>query len=75
MVKHLATAAGLAGKFTNHSLRATAASRMYQAGIPEKFIKEITSHKSDAVHCYEQTLDSMKRKVSATMSNPNFAAN
>ena len=75
MVKCLATAAGLTGKFTNHSLRATAASRMYQDGVPEKFIKEITGHKSDVVCCYEHTSDSMKRKVSATMSNPNFSVN
>ncbi len=70
MVKCLASAAGLTGKFTNHSLRATAASRMYQAGVPEKFIKEITGHKSDAVCCYKCTSDSMKWKVSAMMSNP-----
>ncbi len=70
MVKCLALAAGLAGKFANHSLRATTASRMYQAGVPRKFIKEITGHKSDMVHCYKCTSDQMKYKVSATMSNP-----
>ena len=41
---------------------------MYQAGVPEKYIKKITGHKSDAVHTYEHTSESMKCKVSATKS-------
>ncbi len=69
-VKRLANAAGLEGKFINHSLRATAASRMYQAGVPEKFIKEVTGHKSDAVQMYEHTSEQMKRRVSAMLSKP-----
>lgn len=70
-VKRLADAVGLDGKFTNHSLRATSATRMYTTGIPEKLIKEVTSHRSDCVHEYECTPDSLKRTVSATLaSNP-----
>ena len=42
--------------YTNHSLRATAATRMFAAGVPEKVIAEFTGHKSPkALHQYERT--------------------
>ena len=44
-VKELCSKAGLKGKFTNHSLRATSASRIFQANVPEQVIKEITGHR------------------------------
>ena len=41
---------------TNHSLRATAATRMFAAGVPEKVDAEFTGHKSlNALHQYERT--------------------
>lgn len=67
-VKRLAVSAGLEGKFTNHSLRASSASCLFEAGIPEKVIKEITGHRSDAVREYERTPNSLKRAISATIS-------
>ena len=54
-VKHMANEASLPSKFMNHSLRATAATCLYQEGIPEKLIKEITGHRSKAVCDYEYT--------------------
>jgi hypothetical protein len=35
-------------KYTNHSLRATAASRLFEKGVPEKIIAERTGHRSMA---------------------------
>ncbi len=70
-VKKLVGSVGITdGKFTNHSLRAMAATRMFNAGIPEKVVKEITGHCSDAVREYECTNLSMKHKAVATISNP-----
>lgn len=40
--------AGLEGFFTNHSWRATAATRMYQSGVDEQLIMERTGHTSVA---------------------------
>ena len=54
-VKELAKMSGLDGKYSNHSLRATSASRMYVDKIPEQVIKEITGHKSDCVRLYKRT--------------------
>ena len=37
--------------FTNHSLRRSSATRLFQAGVDKKIIREITGHKSDALVC------------------------
>ena len=48
--------AELSVQYTNHSLRATAISRMYGGGIPEKVIIEKSGHKSiKALRTYERT--------------------
>lgn len=39
-------AAGIDGHFTNHSLRATAATTLYEHGIDEQLIMERTGHRS-----------------------------
>ena len=42
-------------KYTNHSLRATAITRMFNGSIPEKVIAEKSGHKSiKALRCYEK---------------------
>ena len=38
--------AGIHGKKANHSLRATGATILFNAQVPEKMIKEITGHRS-----------------------------
>ncbi len=53
IVSDMAKQAGLSGHFTNHSLRVTAAMRMFNSGVDEQVIKSITGHKSDAVHTYK----------------------
>ncbi|CAC5388535.1 unnamed protein product [Mytilus coruscus] len=42
--------AGIGGFRTNHSLRASAATRMYDAGVDEQLICEVTGHRSNAVY-------------------------
>ena len=56
--------AGLDGYFTNHSLRRTCATHLFQAGTDVKLIKEITGHVSDAVHKYQTTSDQQRMTVS-----------
>ncbi len=67
-VKTLAKKTGLSGKFTNHSLRATCATRMYQAGIDEQVIKEFTGHKSDCVRMYKETNSDLLQKANKCVS-------
>ena len=53
-VENMCSDAEIAKK-TNHSLRATGASTMFTAGVPEKIIKNITGHKSSkALEVYER---------------------
>ena len=56
--------AGLDGYFTNHSLRRTCATRLFQGGAPVKLVKEITGHISDAVNKYQVTSDQQKMNAS-----------
>ena len=66
MKKYVATmcaAAGLERK-TNHSLRATGASTMFHAGVPDKLIRDVTGHRSNALHLYERPTLQQKQEVS-----------
>ena len=64
MVSKLLKSAQLDGYFTNHSLRRTSASRLFQAGADTKLIREITGHASDAIAKYQITSNQQKREVS-----------
>ena len=61
VVKVIMENAKISGRYTNHSLRRTAATRLLQAKVEEKIVKEITGHKSDCVRMYQRTSDSLKR--------------
>ena len=56
-------AAGISGYKTNHSLRATTATRLYQAGVEEQL--ERTGHRSlDGVRSYKRTSDEQRVALS-----------
>jgi hypothetical protein len=60
--------AGIEGKKTNHSLRATCATRLYQAGVEEQQIMERTGHRSVAgVRAYKRTSDIQIANCSAVL--------
>lgn len=53
---------------TNHSLRATGASAMFQANVPEKITQNTTGHRSlDALRKYEQTSIEQHQVVSKVL--------
>ena len=56
-VARLCKVAGFTGYFTNHSLRATAATRLYSAGVDEQLISEKTGQRSLALRSYKRTSD------------------
>ena len=64
VVAKLAEQAGLKGNFSNHSLRATAASRLYNANVDEQLISEVTGHRSNAVQGYKRTSNDQLKSVS-----------
>ena len=56
-------------KWTNHSLRATAASRLLESGCSNSVIKATTGHKSDrGLDQYLNRSDTLKRTVSSTLA-------
>ena len=62
MVKSMFDEAGLQVKYTNHSLRATGATELFQSNVPEKVIQNITGHRSiKALRQYEKVGDIQKQ--------------
>lgn len=68
VVKNITKNAGVEGKFSNHSLRVTTATRLFQRGVDEQIIKEVTGHKSDAVKMYKHSNTQVLRAASSTLS-------
>ncbi len=66
--------AGVEGRYTNHLLRATTATRMYEKGVDEQLIKEVTGHKSDVVRIYKHTSKTLMEKACKTVVEPNICA-
>ncbi len=58
-VSRLMKEGGFCGRFTNHSLCVSAATRMFQSGIEEQIVKEKTGHRSEAVQAYKRTNESL----------------
>ncbi len=65
MLRCMFSEAGITGHKTNHSLRATGASELFEAGVPEKIIQQRTGHRSlDALRIYERTTIQQHQAVS-----------
>ena len=69
MLKDMCREAHISGHKTNHSLRATGASELFEAGVPKKIIKERTGHRSlEALRLYERTTSDQQKAVSSILS-------
>ena len=64
VIKNLMKDAEIEGYFTNHSARRTGGTRLFQAGVDRKIVKECTGHSSDAVDKYQVTSHAQRREVS-----------
>ena len=60
--------AGIGGFFTNHSLRRSGATHLFQAGVDCKLVKEYTGHMADAIDKYQITSDEQCEKLSSVIS-------
>lgn len=70
MVSEMCKLAEIPGRHTNHSLRATRATELYTAGVPEKTIQEHTGHRSvECLRMYEHTSDKQQHAVSNILSS------
>ena len=68
VIKTMLHDARIDGYFTGHSLRRSGTTRLFQAGVDRKIIKEISGHKSDTVDCYAITSDEQKQEISAIIA-------
>ena len=59
MVQDMCSDAGIEGKKTNHSLRVSGASTLFEAGVPERVIQQRTGHRS---LLSEEDLENCKKK-------------
>ena len=58
MVQNMCQSAEITGHKTNHSLRATTASRLFHQGVDEQLIMERTGHHSlEGIRSYKRTSD------------------
>ena len=68
LLKTMTSHAGLKGNYTNHSLRATGATVLFDVGIPEAVIQKRTGHKSlEALRTYERTTTEQNTQVSGLL--------
>jgi integrase len=64
IVKSMMSEAGVEVFFTNHSLRATAVTRLFQENVDEKLIKGLTGHRSESLEGYKRESNNQLAKVS-----------
>lgn len=67
-LKNLMRSAGYFGNFTNHSLRATTATRLFHGKCDEQLIAEQTGHSSNAIRRYKKSNIAQKQDVSRILS-------
>ena len=71
-VKTMMSEAGVEGYYTNHSLRATVVSRLFQNDVDDKLIKGVTGHRSDALQGYKRETEEQLLKVSKIVQGQCF---
>ena len=68
-IKKMCQLTNVGGNKTNHSLRATGVTSLYEKGVPEKIIQEHTGHRSwEALRVYEHTNAKQHLAVSRMLS-------
>ena len=74
-VEAMCQEAGISEKKTNHSLHATDATALFSVGVPERLIRDVTGHQSNALHLYERPPLAQKEAVSGIhlQGNSSFA--
>ena len=70
-VKELLKDAKVDCYMTNHSLRRSSATRLFQNGVDRKLVKEFTGHVSDAVDTYQETSDTQRAQLSKVIQGQN----
>ncbi len=68
-IPRLMKSANLTGYYTNHSLRASAPTRMFTSGVDEQAIMSVTGHSStDGVRAYKHMSEQLKELTSTLLN-------
>ena len=71
IIPKLSLEAGCDVKYTNHSLQATSATRMFSGRFPKKLITDKTGHRSlQSLRTYESTQPSIEKAIDRVIANP-----
>ena len=69
MVPEMCQEAGITGKKTNHSLRVSGATTLFDAGVPERIIQQRTGHRSiEGLRIYERVTNEQEKAVSKILT-------
>ena len=69
MVKAMCLKAGLAGSYTNHSLRASGATDLFSFGVSEALVQHCTGHRSlEGLRSCERVTAEQELQVSSKLS-------
>ena len=69
-MKEICDKGSIDGRKTNHSLRVTGVSHLFQAGVPEKLIQQRSGHlSSDGLRQYQRTTISQDEAVSKVLTS------
>ena len=69
-VRRLCRKAGIEGFYTNHSLRTTAATHLFEAGVDEQLIMLHTGHRSTTgVRSYKRTTNALRKQTSTVLND------
>ena len=69
VVKVICERGGLPGYYTNHSLRAAAATRPYQENFDEQVIAEVTGHRSNVIRTYKRTCSGQRKSATYCLNS------
>ena len=75
-VHRLCKSANIKGFKTNHSLRVTTATRLFQSGIDEQLIMDRTGHRSlDGIRAYKRVSEDQEKEVSSILNKESVKEN
>ena len=69
MVPNLFKSTGIDGYYINHSLKATAATPLFEAGVDEQLIMQRTGHSNTAVMSYKRIGEKLQPLTSDVLNN------
>ena len=72
MITNLCTEVGIDWRYTNHSLRATVTSELFQSGTTEHVIQQFTGHQSLQALCQYENISTKQKQTACNILTGSF---